>query len=497
MIAHFPILVIVVVLLAAPIVPLVGRKNWVFGWYVATGATLLSFLMSLSLLNTVLTDGRISYWLGNWEPPFGIEYVYDPLNAFVLVLVSFLAFMVAVYARKSLEAELQPDRLTPFYSMYMLFVAGLMGMVATGDLFNVYVFLEITSLAGYCLIAVGQKREALMASFTYLILGTIAATFVLLGIGYLYMATGTLNMADLAQRLPDLYQSKVVLTAFAFFTVGLSIKIALFPLHNWLPNAYTYAPSVTSTIMAATATKVGAYALIRVMFTVFQPDFEVTVVHVTQVLIFVSSVAILAGSIIAVAQTDIRKMLAYSSIGQIGYITLGIALMNEIAMTGSVVHILNHALMKGSLFLVVGAIVYKTGITHINDFIGLGKKMPVTMAAFTIAALSMIGVPLTVGFVSKWYLAIGSLDAGMWYLIPVILLSSLLTAVYFWRVIDNIYFKKPEKENADEQTPPGISEAPALMLVPTFALAALCVVFGIFASVPVSIAEKAAVMLLR
>lgn len=331
-----------------------------------------------------------------------------------------------------------------------------------------------------------------MASFTYLVMGTIAATFVLLGIGYLYMVTGTLNMADLARLLPDLYHSKVVLTAFAFFTVGLTIKIALFPLHNWLPNAYAFAPSVTSTIMAATATKVGAYALIRVMFTVFQPEFEITVVHVTQVLLFLATIAILAGSILAVAQTDIKKMLAYSSIGQIGYIVLGVALMNHLGMIGSIMHILNHALMKGGLFLVVGAIVYRHGFTHIQDFVGLGRKMPFTMAAFTIGALSMIGVPLTVGFVSKWYLALASLDAGMWYFVPVLLISSLITAVYFWRVIDNIYFKKTEKE----EPATGIQEAPIGMLVPTFVLALLCIVFGIFASFPISVAEQAATLLL-
>ncbi|MBV1736253.1 MAG: monovalent cation/H+ antiporter subunit D family protein [Eubacteriales bacterium] len=492
MIAHFPILVIVVLLVAAAIVPLVGRINRTASWLTACAGCLASFLMAVSILSTVLDSGRISYWLGNWAPPFGIEYAYDPLNAFVLVLVSFVAFMVAVYARDSLEKELDPHRITPFYAVYMLFVAGLMGMVATADLFNLYVFLEITSIAGYVLIAVGRKRESLMASFTYLVMGTIAATFVLLGIGYLYMVTGTLNMADLARLLPDLYHSKVVLTAFAFFTVGLTIKIALFPLHNWLPNAYAFAPSVTSTIMAATATKVGAYALIRVMFTVFQPEFEITVVHVTQVLLFLATIAILAGSILAVAQTDIKKMLAYSSIGQIGYIVLGVALMNHLGMIGSIMHILNHALMKGGLFLVVGAIVYRHGFTHIQDFVGLGRKMPFTMAAFTIGALSMIGVPLTVGFVSKWYLALASLDAGMWYFVPVLLISSLITAVYFWRVIDNIYFKKTEKE----EPATGIQEAPIGMLVPTFVLALLCIVFGIFASFPISVAEQAATLLL-
>ena len=493
MIAHFPIQVVVVLLISAAIVPIIGRRDWKISWLWTVAATLVSLVLSLWLLHTVMQVGKISYWLGGWEPPWGIEYAYDPLNAFVLSVVAFLAFVAAVYSKDVLPSEIEEQKIPFYYCMYILFITGLMGMVATGDIFNVYVFLEITSLAGYVLIGVSKNRQALMASYTYLILGTIAATFILLGIGYLYMATGTLNMADLGQRLPELYHSKVVLVGFAFLAVGLSIKVALFPLHNWLPNAYTYAPSVTSVIMAATATKVGAYVMIRMLFTVFNPQFEVVVIHLAELLLILSVVAILVGSVLAVAQTNIKKMLAYSSIGQIGYITLGIALLNTTGLTGSVLHILNHTLMKGALFMVAGAVVYRLGITSIRDFTGLGKKMPFTMAAFTVGALSMIGVPLTVGFVSKWYLAVGSLEAGMWYLLPVILFSSLLTAVYFWRVIDNIYFKNP----VEGSVAVGSGDAPAGVVIPAMTVAALCVVFGIFASWPVTVAQKAAGLLIR
>jgi multicomponent Na+:H+ antiporter subunit D len=358
----------------------------------------------------------------------------------------------------------------------------------------------------------GPKRRALIASFNYLILGTIAGTFVLIGVGYLYMVTGTLNMADLRVLLPELYGSSAVLTAFAFFTVGLSLKLALFPLHIWLPNAYSYAPSVVSAIVAATATKVSAYVLFRVLFTVFTVEFDLSVVPVTYILIFFSSVAIIMGSVIALSQTNIKRMLAYSSIGQVGYIVLGAALMNELALTGSIIHIFNHALMKGSLFLVVGIVVYKTGVVDISGFKGLGKKMPITMAAFTLGALSMIGAPLTVGFVSKWYLAIGAIDAGMWFLVPVILLSSILTAIYFWRIVEKIYFQAPDEPQAAEFdnaqfevdeleiSASGCAckklEAPVTMLVPTVVLSVLCILFGIIASLPVGAASRAAKLLL-
>ncbi len=495
---HLPVLIIVISLMSAAIIPIAGRFNRHYSWYITVAVTFVSFLISISLLNRVLNTGKISYWLGGWQPPWGIEYVLDYLNIFILLIVSFIAFIVSLYARHSVEKEIAEYKISTFYSVYMLFIAGLMGMTLTGDLFNLYVFIEISSLAAYTLIAVGRKRNALMASYNYLILGTIAATFILLGIGYLYMVTGTLNMADLRELLPALYESKVVLTAFAFFTVGLSLKLALFPLHIWLPNAYTHAPSVVSAIMAATSTKVGAYVLLRIMFTVFKVEFDLEVVPVTKILLVLSSVAIITGSVLAIAQTNIKRMLAYSSVGQIGYIVLGAALINQTAMTGSLIHILNHAVMKGTLFLVIGAVVYKTGIEDISGLRGMGKKMPYSMAAFTIAALSMIGIPLTVGFVSKWYIAMGALNAGMWYFVPIILLSSLLTAIYFWRIIESIYF---EDSNTEPQNPEysqirNPDDAPLGMLIPTLILAGLCLFFGVAAFLPVSIAEKAASMLL-
>jgi multicomponent Na+:H+ antiporter subunit D len=502
---HLPILVIIVPLLTALAVPLAARVKRILAWYLTLISTAVSCGLSFDLLLTVMRTGKVSYWLSGWEPPWGIEYAVDYLNAFVLCIVTCLGFLVAVYARRSVEHEVEEHRTGVFYATYLLFVTGLAGIVITGDIFNLYVFLEICSLAGYALIAVGRKREALVASYNYLILGSLGAIFVLLGTGYLYMVTGSLNMADLAARLPALYHSKVVQTAFAFFVIGLGIKVALFPLHTWLPNAYTYAPSAVSAIMAATGTKVAAYAFIRVMFTVFGTDFVIYRIHTTQILLVLSVVAILAGSVLAIAQTNIKKMLAYSSISQVGYIVLGIALLTPTGIKGSLLHILNHALMKGCLFLVVGAVVYRTGLTSIEDFKGLGKKMPVSMAAFTVAALSMIGVPLTVGFVSKWYLVLAAIETGLWPVVAVLLLSSLLMAVYFWRVIDNLYFV-PAVEPAPELRPSSAShssnphevrDAPALMLWPTVISAALCVIFGIIPFLPLAVAEKAVSILLR
>ncbi|MBC2721957.1 monovalent cation/H+ antiporter subunit D family protein [Desulfosporosinus sp.] len=503
MIKHLPALLIVIPLLAAIITPIIGRIHWVLSWYTVTITTFISFVISLSLLQTVLLQGDISYWMGGWQPPWGIEYAIDNLNVFVMIIVSFMAFAGAIYSKNSINDEIDEARKPFFYSVYLLFVTGLMGMVVTGDIFNIYVFLEITALAGYALIAIGKKRQALLGAYNYLVMGTIGATFFLLGIGYLYLMTGTLNIADMAARLPEFYQTKAIFTAFTFLVIGLCIKLALFPMHFWMPNVYTHAPSAVSAVMAATGAKVAAYAIIRVMFTVFEPEFyTLAPFNIQPILLILAVAAILAGSIMALAQTDIKKMLAYSSVGQVGYIVLGISLMSVNGMIGSLIHLLNHAMMKGALFFVVGAVVYRTGLTSIENFRGLGKKMPLSMAAFTIAALSMTGVPLTVGFVSKWYLAVASIEIGMWWLVPVILLSSLLTAIYFWRIIDAVWFKPALGEEShghehDDHQKPKSNDAPASMLIPTLTVAMLCLVFGVFAYAPVSLAEKAAVILLK
>ncbi len=477
---HLSVLIIAVGLLGAFFTPIIGliRKEMCSLW--ASFITLLQFLISIFLLYQVITAGNISYWLGGWEPPWGIEYAVDLLNAFVLVIVAGICFSVSIYGRKSLGFEV-PDKELPLYTLYILLTTGMLGIVVTGDIFNLYVFLEIGSLAAYAMIAMGG-RHSLTASFNYMIMGTVSASFILLGIGYLYVMTGTLNMADISTLLPELYGRPVILVAIALLVVGLSIKTALFPLHTWLPDAYTHAPSAVSAMLSGTFTKVGIYALIRVMFTVISPSYVIETVPVMSILSWVAAIGILAGSVLAIAQYDIKRMLAYSSVSQIGYIFLGIGMANKLAMTGGILHILSHSLMKVGLFMVAGAIIYRTGIRNIHQLKGMGKKMPYTMAAFVIGALSMIGIPPTIGFASKFYLAWGALGAGEWVFVIVILLSSLLTAVYFWRIFENAFFGVHEDIKKDE--------APMSMLLPILAFAAITVLLGLLASLPIGVIEQ-------
>jgi multicomponent Na+:H+ antiporter subunit D len=363
-----------------------------------------------------------------------------------------------------------------FYSLYLLLTAGLLGMVLTGDAFNLYVFLEISSLAAYALLASGGIHSV-VATFRYLIVGTIAGTFYLLGVGYLYALTGTLNMADLAARLPAVLDSSAYGVAVAFITVGLAIKTALFPLHGWLPDTYTYAPAPAIGFIAAVMAKVSAYALLRILYFVLRTDGAAGQALV--ILGWTSAVAVVAGSILALTQRDIRRMLAYSSIGQMGYITLGLSLGNPDALTGALLHVLNHAMMKGCLFLIAGGVHWHMGVSQIAAFAGMSRRLPFTMAAFVVAALSMVGLPPTAGFFSKWYLITGAIEAHAWVFVGALILGSLLTAVYFFRVIELSYFWPPDATDTAPHPVAHRRDLPAPMLTPIVLLATGVLLLGL------------------
>ena len=477
-----PVLIIVAPLLASIVLPVLGLWKRQAAYPLTLLVLLFSFGTSVLVAAEVTSNGPIQYFMGGWEPPWGIEYRIDHLGAIMLLLLTFITLLVAIYSKESIATE-APDKEVPFYSVFLLLVCGLTGIVATADMFNLYVFLEITSLSGYALISIGD-RAAVVSAFRYVILGTVGACFYLLSVSYLYSVTGSLNMADLARILPDLYQSRVVLVAFAFFISGISIKMALFPMHAWLPGAYADAPSAVSALLAATTTKVAAYVMVRVMFFVFEPRFSVDLIPVTTLLSWMGAVAMIVGSVVAIAQKDIKRMLAYSSVAQIGYIVLGIGLANRMGLTGGLLHIVNHAFMKGCLFLVAGAIAYRTGFRHISDFRNLSTKMPWTAATFTVAAFSMIGIPPTCGFFSKLYLIMGAVDAGQWVFVGLILFSSTLALAYFGNVIRYMYFQKDEAGSESVEgsgsAEPVKNEAPLTMLAPMLALAAGIILLGIF-----------------
>jgi multicomponent Na+:H+ antiporter subunit D len=427
----------------------------------------------------VINGGIIHYYLGSWIPPWGIEYVIDHLNALMVMIISVAALLVAVYSKKSLQQEI-PGRIVYFYTIFLLQVVGFLGIVITGDMFNLYVFLEITSLTGYALIAVGEDGAPL-ASFRYIIMGTVGACFYLLAVGYLYIATGSLNIADLTRLLPSIYGSKVVLVAFAFFFVGIAIKMALFPLHTWLPDAYTKAPSATSALIAPLMTKVSVYVMLRIMFTVFKPSFAIDMLPVTEIMVWLGILAIIAGAIMAIAQTDFKRMLCYIVVAEIGYMVGGTGLANSIALKGVILHILNDAIMTLGLFAVAGIVSYQLRGHKISDFKDLFRKMPFTMAAFVVTGLSIIGVPPTCGFFSKWYLIQGAIIAHCWTFVAALLFSSLINIVLFFRVFEIGYgFHESGEAHGHGDETAHISEGPMTMLIPTIITALCIILIGIY-----------------
>lgn len=471
---HAIVLQVILPLLSAPICA--ALTNARLSWCFATLVTWCAFVISLLLLSQVSHSGDISYMLGGWAPPVGIEYRIDLLSAFMLVLVTGMGAVGMPYALDSVGKEIPKEKQSLFYTVYLLCFAGLLGMIVTNDAFNVFVFLEISSLSTYTLIAMGKSRKSLVASFEYLILGTIGATFYLIGVGLLYMKTGTLNMSDLAIRLPDLLNDATIKTAFAFITIGLALKFALFPLHLWLCNGYAHAPSFVSAFLAATATKVSLYVLLRIIFSVFGITFAFGTMPLATIFMVLAFFSVLIGSSVAIFQTNVKRMLAYSSVAQIGYILLGISLANKVGITAGVLHIFNHALAKGALFLTVGCVFYRLGSAQIEDFRGLGKHMPLTMAAFVVAGISLIGLPLTAGFISKWYLVGALVTEGRWLLLAALIVSSLLAVIYIWRVIEMAYFKERPVQDII------IKEAPMTLLVPCWILVAANVFFGIYSA---------------
>lgn len=486
---HLPALQVVIALTAAPLVMLLGRFPRL-AWGMALATCWVTLGIAVLLLLQVSDGSVIHYEMGGWAPPWGIEYRVDGANAWVLLIIGLISAVVMPFARRSVEQEIASDRIGLFYSAFLLANAGLLGITITNDAFNIFVFFEISAIASYALIAMGRDRRALRASYQYLVMGTIGTTFLLIGIGFLYIMTGTLNISDLSARLPEVTDTRTIRAAFGFIAVGISLKLALFPLHLWLPNAYGYAPSMVTVFLSATATKVAIYVLLRFVYTVFGYEFSFEELSMTWVLMPLALLGIIVPSLVAVFQDDVKRLLAYSSVAQVGYMILGISFASALGLMASVVHLFNHALTKAALFMAVACLMYRLGGVTISRIAGVAERMPWTMAAFVLAGLSLIGVPLTAGFVTKWHLLQAALADGFWPVAVILLATSLIAALYIWKVVEAAYFRAPPEDLRD------VREAPLSLLIPTWVLTAMTVLFGIWAQFPISAARNAAEALL-
>ena len=484
--SHLPALQVVVPLLSVPIVMLLKPRG--FAWAATTAASAVALAIAISMTSAVLSGAEIRYLMGSWAAPYGIELRVDAFSAVLLLVITGASTLALAAGPRSITDQIEVERQPMFYAAWLLAVAGLAGIAISADAFNIFVFMEISSLASYVLIAGGPDRRALPAVFKYLIMGTIGATFYLIGVGLIYMMTGTLNLADMEVRIHEVSDQAPILVAAGFITVGLALKAALFPLHAWLPNAYTYAPHMVTVFLAACATKVSLYVLLRFDFVVFQPNLAGHDIKFAYFLMPLAVLAIIFASTVATTEKNLKRLLAYSSVAQIGYIMLGASLVNQAGLTASIVHIFNHSLAKGTLFLAVAGLALRTSSLRLEGIAGAAKTMPWTMGAFVIGAFSLIGIPGTAGFISKWYLILAVLDRGMLgvALIIAIVVGSLLAVVYVWRVIEAAYFHAPPTDR------PALREAPIELLAITWVAALANLYFGLVTDVPVSLASMAA-----
>jgi multicomponent Na+:H+ antiporter subunit D len=437
-----------------------GSDRWI-----ALLALLVTAALAVMAVPRVLTEGSLHTHLGNWPPPIGIEVLLDPLSAFVAAVVAVVALVVVSGSVQLVHSELA-GRETVYYSSILLLVSGLMGMVITGDLFNLFVQLEVAALSAYALVAAG-RRGAPRAGLNYLIIGSLGASLYLMGVGFLYGATGTLNIADVARLLPAA-EPRLALVGGLLIVAGVGIKMALFPLHMWMPAAYARSPSPAAALMAPLVTKVSAYVMIRVLFWIFGAGTYQVDRVLLDLLAWGGAGAMVVGGIMAVAQKDLRRLLAYSSIGQMGVVAMGIGLANELALTGAVLHIANDALMKGVLFLAAGMALLRFGVRDVDDLCRLRGRAPWTSAAMVIAGLSLVGVPPLSGFFGKWYVLNGALAEGRWALVAALVLGSLGSVGYVFRIVEKLFFTTPPDDDGSREGSAGLVVACVLL--------ALCII---------------------
>ena len=440
-------LVVVLPLLIAAIIAFIPSSR--LAWFITIVTLVFHLSLSVELFQNFSSFGTIIYEFGNWPPPWGISFKLDGVNIGLQLLFSAFVLVTTIYSRKIFLSEIDPEDSGKAYSLWLLAIGSLNGIILTNDIFNLFVFLEISALSSISLISLGAgtNRKALLAAFNYLVIGAIGATFYVIGVGFAYAMTGTLNMNDLIIQLSQYSEGQLAIFAgMSFMLIGLMVKSAVFPLHLWLPPAYSYAPSAVSTLFAALATKAILIFFVRILYEVFSIYNGYLEIFLDYILLPLSLIAIFVGTIIAIYQNDIKKLLAYSSIAQIGYITLAFAIGTKASVAAGFIHMFNHAIIKGGLFIAITSIGFyiKKRVT-INNLSGLGKEMPITFFCFIICSLSLAGLPLTAGFISKLYLIKASISSDDIWIAILILISSVLSVVYLWKIIEVMWMRDGRK----------------------------------------------------
>lgn len=434
---QLPAILFLLPLFAAISMPVVCLKHR--HWSKPISLTILAAMVLVSILNlhNVVNHGEVRYAFSGWTAPLGIEWVADGLASVILVLLSVLGLLGVVFTGPTSPKALG-GRIVHYYTLILLFFSALTGIVFARDLFNLFVFLEVAAISSYALIGVAGGR-ALFAAFRYLILGTIGASIYLLGVSYLYAVTGTLNMADMADKLPFLLGSKALVGGLLFIFIGLGIKMALVPFHAWMPEAYAYAPDSVSPILASLLTKIALLAWVRIIYWVLNASIVVYGIPILLLVAVLGALAAVIGASLALAQRDLKMMFAYGGISHIGIILIGIGQGNQTGFVGGIFYLLNDAVMQAALFFLAGVAFCHYGVRTIDDIGRVGKQAPWLTGSLIVIALGMVGLPPTGGFFGKWNIILGALEAGNYVSVAAVVLSTLLTLAYFVKLFEGIF----------------------------------------------------------
>jgi len=453
-------------LAGAFIISLIGKRiKWapdVLGFL----TTLVLCWLSLQTIQLISDYGVLVYSVGKWNPPIGICMVIDGLTSFMLITVNLVAFCIAIYSINYMEKYTSKWK---FYTLFLLMLTGMNGVIISGDLFNLFVFLEIASVASYALVAFGTERNELEAAFKYAIMGSVASLFILLGIALLYSYTSTLNMADMGKVLAQKGSGKITLMVSVMFLMGFGFKSALVPFHAWLPDAHPSAPAPISSMLSGVLIKsLGIYALCRVFFNIIGINNTTS-----SILMFLGTLSMVIGVFLAIGQWDFKRLLAYHSISQIGYVVLGIGIGTPLGILGGLFHLFNHSVFKSLLFLNSGSVEYSTGTRDLQKMGGLSSRMPVTGTTSLIASMSIAGIPPFNGFWSKLIIIIAAVQSGRYWYAFWAVLASILTLASFMKVMKYAFFGKLKEKWQD------VKEAPYYMRLSMIILALICIFGGL------------------
>ena len=454
-------------LISAFLIPILGKIYKPLVWILSTVVSFALFILALYGIAVTQQLPMIVYKMGNWPPPLGIVMAFDSFSAFMVLIISIIVFTGSLFSLRYMSNYTGQWK---FYTLFMLMTAGMMGICITGDLFNMFVFLEIAAISSYALVAFGVGAEELEASFKYIVMGEIGGLTFLLAIALIYAKTSTLNLADISTSLQVIRHTTFFSMTLGMMLFAFSIKAALVPFHSWLPDAYPAAPAPISSLLAGICTKVfGIYTTARIVFNVFgltranDPLFF-------NILIGLGLLSIAFAGLTALNQKDYKRLLAYSSISQVGFIMLGFGIGNYYGVVGAILYILAHGLAKALLFLTSGSVVHATGTRDLQKLAGLGERMPTTAWSFRIGALSVIGLPPLVGFFAKLLIIMGAIKAGFIWLAILAIVLSVLSLAYLLKIESSVFMKKGK---IDAKT------APFTMRIAMVFLVVLIVLLGI------------------